>query len=144
MGVNPTPQGGDILTMPRELLDAVIDHARNGLPREVCGILGGSGSSASTYHPIANTEASSTRFLMDPREQIDTMHRLWQQGMEVLAFCHSHPAGPARPSTEDIRLAFYPEVLTVIISLEDRDNPTVGAFRITGGAAEPVRIEIAA
>jgi proteasome lid subunit RPN8/RPN11 len=132
----------ECLRIPRTVLESIIDHARSGLPLEVCGILGGAGGTASAYYPIRNTEASGSRFLMDPREQIACMESLREQGMEVLAFCHSHPSGPPFASAEDVRLAFYPDVLTVIISLEDRDNPLVGAFRIAEGTAAMVRMEI--
>jgi proteasome lid subunit RPN8/RPN11 len=112
----------------------MICHAVEGLPFEVCGILGGTGTLVSRIYPMRNLKESSTRFLMSPREQIAVMDSLRLQGLEVLAFYHSHPAGPAYPSIEDVRLAFYPEVVTVIVSLESLQSPVICAFRIIQGA----------
>jgi proteasome lid subunit RPN8/RPN11 len=112
----------------------MIAHALEGLPFEVCGILGGIGTLVSRIHPTKNLKESSTHFIMDPHDHISAMESLRLQGLEVLAFYHSHPAGPAYPSTEDVRLAFYPEVLTVIISLESPQAPVVAGFRIVQGS----------
>jgi proteasome lid subunit RPN8/RPN11 len=132
----------DVIRIPRSIREAMIAHALEGLPFEVCGILGGTGSVVSSIHPTRNLKESSTHFLMDPREQIAAMESLRLQGLEVLAFYHSHPAGPAYPSIEDVRLALYPDVVTVIVSLESRKNPVVEAFRIIQDriTGEPVEV----
>jgi proteasome lid subunit RPN8/RPN11 len=48
----------------------------------------------------------------------------------MLAIYHSHPHTIPFPSETDVRLAFYPEVSSIIISLKERENPIVKAFRI--------------
>jgi proteasome lid subunit RPN8/RPN11 len=122
------------MRIPRTIREAMIAHALEGLPFEVCGILGGRGTLVSSIHPTRNLKESGSHFLMDPREQIAAMESLRLQGLEVLAFYHSHPAGPAYPSAEDVRLAFYPEAVTVIVSLESPQAPVVGGFRIVHGS----------
>jgi proteasome lid subunit RPN8/RPN11 len=124
---------GDVLIITRPIREAMVANAREGLPFEVCGILGGRGSVVSSVHPIRNLKQSGSHFLMDPREQIAVMGSLHRQRLDVLAFYHSHPAGPAFPSAEDVRLAFYPEVATVIVSLESLEAPVVAAFRMRKG-----------
>ena len=42
-------------------------------------------------------------------------------------------ASEAYPSATDVRLAFWPETYYVLVSLMDRDSPTVRAFRIEDG-----------
>jgi proteasome lid subunit RPN8/RPN11 len=50
-----------------------------------------------------------------------------------MACYHSHPATPARPSEEDINLAYDPDLRYIIISLAG-EEPVVNAFRIINGA----------
>lgn len=126
----------------RNIYEDVISHARKGFPIEMCGILGGSGEIVTESYRIRNLKASPEHFLMDPREQIAAMKSLDDRGLELLAFYHSHPRGPAFPSAEDIRLAFYPEVTTVIISLADSDAPVLRAFRIRDGTPLETAVEI--
>jgi proteasome lid subunit RPN8/RPN11 len=44
---------------------------------------------------------------------------------------HSHPSTPARPSKEDIRLAYDPSASYLILSLAE-EIPVLKAFGITG------------
>jgi len=119
-----------MLKMPRFIREAIITHAREGLPLEVCGILGGKADTLSEVYRIRNTKTSQTRFQMDPRGQIAAMDDLERRGLDLLAFYHSHPVGPSCPSEEDVRLAYYPDMAAIIIYLEDREDLLVGAFLI--------------
>ncbi len=60
----------------------------------------------------------------------------------MLAIHHSHPAPPARPSAEDIRLAVTPDVVHTILSLADPDSPVLRGFSIEGGLVRGVRVII--
>lgn len=130
------------MRIPRSLFDDIVSHAMREFPIEACGILGGKGGLVSEYHPIPNLKASPEYFLMDPRRQIAVMRSLEERGLELLAFFHSHPHGPAAPSAEDIRLAFYPEVATLIISLADAGAPVLRAFRIINGRSLEIGVEV--
>lgn len=129
-----------MLRIPFHVYEDMLAHARLEFPIEACGILGGEGGLVSEYHPVPNLKASPEHFLMDPRRQIAVMRSLEERGLELLAFFHSHPHGPAAPSAEDIRLAFYPEVATLIISLADVGAPVLRAFLIREGAAREVEV----
>ena len=131
-----------MLRIPEKIYNEIITHAREGLPLEVCGILGGIAGRISTVNRISNTDAGAEHFTMDPEQQVDVMGKLESGGFELIAFYHSHPKGPDYPSAEDIRLAFYPEVLSVIVSLADPAKPVVKSFRIANGQVEPVAIQI--
>jgi len=124
-----------VLRINLKVYEDIVSHARQGFPIEVCGILGGSGDIVTESHRIRNLKDSPEHFLMDPREQIAAMESLDARGLELLAFYHSHPHGPASPSAEDISLAFYPDVITVIISMANPDRPILRAFRIKDLAA---------
>ena len=130
-----------MLRMPRKLADAVIDHAYEGFPLEVCGILGGAEDIVSALFRMTNTDQSNEHFMMDPREQFAVMKEMRAKGLEMLAIYHSHPESPARPSAEDIRLALTPNVSYVIVSLQEANNPVLKSFRINAGRIEPEEVE---
>ena len=55
-------------------------------------------------------------------------------GFEILAVYHTHPASPARPSEEDLKLAYDPDMVYMIISLLKKECE-VKAFKISNGKA---------
>ncbi len=120
----------------------MLAHAVEGMPMEVCGILGGTDGTVSAIYRVTNTDGSPDHFTMDPREQIEAMNQLHLLELEITAFYHSHPAGPDDPSTEDIRLAFYPDVFSVIVSLAEPTAPVARCFTIRGDTVKPVDIEV--
>ncbi len=130
-----------MLRISRKLADTVIDHAYEGFPLEVCGILGGAEGTVSALFRMTNTDQSNEHFMMDPAEQFAVIKELRAKGLEMLAIYHSHPESPARPSAEDIRLALTPNVSYVIISLEKANHPVLKSFRITAGHVEPEKVE---
>lgn len=130
-----------MLQIPMSIYERIIDQAREGVPFEVCGILGGKDGVVSAIYPMTNTDASRDHFMMDPREQFSVVKALRSQELEMLAVYHSHPATPARPSEEDIRLARTPNVSYVIVSLADPSAPEIRSFKISGGkvgSEEPI------
>jgi [CysO sulfur-carrier protein]-S-L-cysteine hydrolase len=131
-----------MLTIPRAIYDALIDHARRDFPLEACGILGGTDGVVSRHFEMTNTDQSNEHFMMEPKEQFSVVKALRADGLAMLAIYHSHPETPARPSEEDIRLALTPGVSYVIISLAEPGQPSVRSFLISNGAAteEPVVI----
>lgn len=135
-------RGCDKLKIPQSIIDALITHAKEEFPLEACGILGGNDGSISRIYRLSNAVASALAFRIDPHEHAEVMRDLLQKNLEMAAFYHSHPKGPSRPSVEDIRLAFYPEVITLIISLENWECPLVQAFFIRDGQVEPVPVEV--
>ena len=130
-----------MLRMPRYIGDAIIAHASEGFPLEVCGILGGNDGVVSSFFRMTNADRSNEHFMMEPREQFAVMKELRAMGLELLAIYHSHPESPARPSTEDIRLALTPDVSHVIVSLMEPDKPVLKSFRIIAGRVEPEKVD---
>jgi proteasome lid subunit RPN8/RPN11 len=61
--------------------------------------------------------------------------------LETLANYHSHPESPARPSQEDIRLAYDPGISYVIVSLV-AELPDIKSFRIQNGEVEKEEIQV--
>lgn len=131
-----------MLRIPQAIHEELINHAKEGFPLEVCGILGGAGESVSVIYRMTNTDASNEHFMMDPKEQFAVVKDLRSNGLSMLAVYHSHPETPARPSVEDIRLALTPGVSHVIISLADSQHPVVKSFKIDQGEVNSEVIEV--
>jgi proteasome lid subunit RPN8/RPN11 len=124
-----------MLRVTREVYDAAVDHAREGLPAEVCGVLGGdcgATSHARTLYRAENAAADTrTEYRIDPAEQLALMEEVEAAGQEVVGFYHSHPRGPAEPSPTDRRRATWTGRSYVIVVL-DGEWPYVGSWRWTG------------
>jgi proteasome lid subunit RPN8/RPN11 len=135
------------IIIPRPIFHALVEQARKEAPIEACGILGGRGDRRGdrieVFHPMTNTDHSADHFLMDPGEQFKVAKVLRAAGQRMLAVHHSHPASPARPSAEDIRLALTPDVLYTILSLQDAGSPVLKAFSVDDGVVKehPLVIE---
>jgi len=111
------------------------------LPEEVCGYLAGVGREVTRQFRLTNIDHSNEHFSFDPKEQFQVVREVRKEGLEILANYHSHPETPARPSLEDIRLAFDPNISYVIVSLA-AELPDVKSFRINNGEVEKEEIQI--
>ena len=131
------------MKVPQEMLDEMIAHARGDAPNECCGLIGGSPEEALSVHRAEHAEASPFRYSIAPREQLELMNRIDDDGQQVAGIYHSHTRTPAYPSQTDINLASgWPDAVYFIVSLEHPDTPAVKAFRIKGSKVEDVDIQI--
>lgn len=112
------------------LVEALVAHARACYPREACGLLAGSPGSVSRHYPASNVAQSAQWFEMDPQEQRTIFADIVKNGWYLLAIYHSHPRRAAIPSQNDLRMAAYPGVLSLIISLADWENPEIRGYWI--------------
>jgi [CysO sulfur-carrier protein]-S-L-cysteine hydrolase len=114
----------------------LLAEAQAAFPLETCGLMAGKAGRVRRLYPVANVLQSPSAFLMDARQQVEAMLEMEAHGWELLAIYHSHPAGPAEPSATDVALAYYPDALHLILSLEDRARPLLRAFVINEGRVE--------
>ncbi|MDR1453753.1 MAG: M67 family metallopeptidase [Candidatus Margulisbacteria bacterium] len=131
-----------MLTIGRKLIEEIYAHGFAEAPLEACGYLVGRDGVAAKYYPMTNTDQSAEHFSLDPQEQFAVAKDARQRGLQILAVAHTHPASPARPSPEDIRLAYDPHILYVIYSL--LEPPVIKAFRIRQGAVSEEEIHAGA
>ena len=114
-------------------------------PLEACGLLGGwiSGDhyDVEAVVPTRNQLASSFRFQVDPRDQIDAFHHFEEQGIELVAIYHSHPGGPRHPSPTDIAQAYYPGTVQ-LIWFEEEGCWNCRGYLITDQTYSEVEIKI--
>lgn len=123
---------------------ALIDLARDALPREVCGLLAGEPGIVREMIPLTNVDHNpgGCGWRADSREQLRAFERIDDMGWQLLAIYHSHPRSTAYPSERDIEHALYPDALYVIVSLLNHDTPEAGAFRISEGVVTPEPLSI--
>jgi proteasome lid subunit RPN8/RPN11 len=127
------------INIPQHIVEAIIRQAYGELPNEACGLLTGLNGAVKKQYPLTNTDHSPEHFSFDPREQFKVLKEARADGCKIIANYHSHPASPARPSEEDIRLAYDPDAVYVIVSLAEKE-PTLKAFSIKNGTAEEVTV----
>ena len=125
----------------RDILSKIVAHAKKGAPLEVCGYLAGKDGSITKHYELTNIDNSPEHFSFDPKEQFATIKDARNQGLEVVAVYHSHPVSLARPSVEDIRLAYDPHISYVIVSLAN-GGEEVKSFKIKNSQVFPEVIEI--
>ena len=130
------------LEIRQEIFVEMLAQARAEAPIEACGILAGHENRVLELYKMTNSDQSTDHFMMAPEEQFAVVKDIRTKGLEMLAIYHSHPASPARPSAEDIRLALTPDVLYVIISLQVPGEPAVGGFSIDDGVVSESTVKI--
>ena len=114
------------------IYDELIDHARSDVPFEVCGLLAGSNGVERAYR-IPNAARSMTYYNMDPKPMLLAMRDIDDREWDLRGIYHSHTHTEAYPSVTDVRLAAYPDVAYVIVSLQDPAEPVIRAFDIRDG-----------
>jgi proteasome lid subunit RPN8/RPN11 len=123
---------------------AIVEHARRSLPNECCGIIAGDlawadGGRPLRWIPLENAHASPFRYAIEPEVLLALTIALDDAGEAIWAIVHSHPVSLAEPSPTDIREAFYPEAIQLVVSLADPD-PVIRAWRVAEGAATSVEL----
>lgn len=120
-----------MITLPADIHQAIVAQARDEMPNECCGYLGGNRDGTefvvSTRYPMTNVDHSPEHFSFDPKEQFAVLKTAREKGEELVANYHSHPETPARMSREDIRLAHDTSIVYFIYSVAD---DRLKAFRV--------------
>jgi proteasome lid subunit RPN8/RPN11 len=113
----------------QSLIDEMVAHAREDLPNECCGLVGGIDGEATEVIRVENSAASPLRYEMDPKGQYDAYTAIEGRGQELLAIYHSHTKSPAYPSQTDVNQAVaWPDQVYIIVSLADPDAPDVKGY----------------
>jgi proteasome lid subunit RPN8/RPN11 len=125
------------------LIDEMVAHAREDLPNECCGMIGGGGDEATAVIRVANVAASPLRYEMDPQEQYNALKTIEDGGDELLGIYHSHTKSAAYPSQTDVNQAVaWPEQTYVIVSLADEQAPDVKAYLLKDLKIADVEIDV--
>ena len=119
------------LTIPRQIINDLIAHARELDPYECCGFLAGTDKIVTRLYRIRNVvsldgaseaasfdedkmnhlsrlspeERAEIAFIMDAQEMFQAVKDMRKHGLTLQVVYHSHPHDPARPSVTDIKIA---------------------------------------
>ena len=113
-----------MLTITRDIYDAILAHARADHPDEACGIVAGPEGSdrPERFVPMANAERSPTFYRLDPSEQLKVWREMDSRDEEAVIVYHSHTSTEAYPSRTDISYASEPQAHYVLVSTRDTDG----------------------
>jgi proteasome lid subunit RPN8/RPN11 len=126
-----------VINLTEEVRAAITKHALESSPNECCGLLAGLGNLILAAHPLHNQAGHpESNYFASPEELFQAMRRMRDAGQEMLGIYHSHPRTAAYPSPTDVEMAFYPDAIYFIISLEPRIQ--MRAFKINNSQIEEV------
>jgi proteasome lid subunit RPN8/RPN11 len=136
------------LRLSEEQYRRIVAHCYDGLPFEACGLLAGSvlggepTGLVTEVYPAKNSEASARTYTVDSRDLIRAIRDAENRGEELVGVWHSHTHTDPYPSETDVRQAFEPGWVYVLVSLRD-GAPQLRAYRIRDGqiAEVPVVLE---
>ena len=122
-----------MIRISQKFIDQMIEHSKSEDPNECCGILAGTNGDISKLYKIRNASPSPYRYVMDPQEMLTSIQDADENGIDLVAFYHSHTHSPAYPSETDTRMAVesvWVDFCYVLVSLEDEDKPVVRFYVI--------------
>jgi proteasome lid subunit RPN8/RPN11 len=127
----------------RDLLDAIVDHARRDAPNECCGMVASRDGDAVSVHVAENTAASPFRFEVDGMELHRTLTGIEDAGNDLGAIYHSHTRSEPYPSQTDVNFAAnWPGVEWIIVGLANGDEPVVRSYLIDDGVITEVPVAV--
>ena len=133
-----------MLTIPRDLCDKIVAHARADHPDEACGVLAGPAGSdrPERFIPMMNAARSPTFYEFDSTEQFALWKEMDERDEEPVVIYHSHTATEAYPSRTDISYANEPGAHYVLVSTRDEHETEFRSYRIHDGevSEEPVTV----
>ncbi|SDL33996.1 Proteasome lid subunit RPN8/RPN11, contains Jab1/MPN metalloenzyme (JAMM) motif [Lentzea albidocapillata subsp. violacea] len=133
-----------MLVIRRDLVDAMVAHARRDHPDEACGQIAGPEGSDRPERIIEmeNAERSPTFYRFDAAEQLKVYREMQANDEEAVVIYHSHTATEAYPSRTDITFANEPQAHYVLVSTRDPIEHELRSYRIVDGVVteEPVKI----
>ncbi|MDQ3728253.1 MAG: M67 family metallopeptidase [Actinomycetota bacterium] len=131
------------MRIAKSYLDEIVAHALEDRPNECCGMVSGSGDTATEVFRAFNELASPMSFNIEPND----LHRIYttieDRGEDLLAIYHSHTKSPAEPSQQDRNQAkLWPDPVWLICSLADPENPVVRGWDMRDGKVVEVELEL--
>jgi proteasome lid subunit RPN8/RPN11 len=133
-----------VLVIRRDLVDAMVAHARRDHPDEACGVIAGPAGSdrPERFIEMENAERSPTFYRFDAGEQLKVWREMDANDEVPVVVYHSHTATEAYPSRTDISFAGEPEAHYVLVSTRDPIEHELRSYRIVDGVVteEPVKI----
>ena len=134
------------IEIPKAVLQAIQDHAREAYPEECCGFLIGHSSAPrrvveSRRARNVATENRSRRYMVDPLELLRVDDDVRKKNLDLIGIYHSHPDHPAAPSEFDRSRAtsWYSYVIVSVVDGQPKDT-TAWSFDEAARAFRPEKL----
>jgi [CysO sulfur-carrier protein]-S-L-cysteine hydrolase len=133
-----------VLRIRRDLVAAMVAHARRDHPDEACGVIAGPEGSdrPERFVPMLNAARSPTFYEFDSGDLLRLYREMDGNGEVPVVVYHSHTATEAYPSRTDVSYASEPHAHYVLVSTRDEQTDEVRSYRIVDGeiSEEPVEV----
>ena len=133
-----------MLVIRRDLIDAMVAHARRDHPVEACGVIAGPDGSdrPERFIPMINAARSETFYEFESGDLLRLYREMARNDEVPVVIYHSHTATEAYPSRTDVSYAQEPYAHYVLISTRDPQKHELRSFRIVDGEVteEPVEV----
>jgi proteasome lid subunit RPN8/RPN11 len=138
-----------VILIPDSMVAAIRQAAEAAYPRECCGLLIGRQETDGNF-TVSETAASrnvapgdgTDRFEIDPQVRFDVMRRLGDGPDKIIGHYHSHPDHAAEPSATDLAMAFEPEMVWLIVAVENGFAQSPRAHIVDPASAQFREIEL--
>jgi [CysO sulfur-carrier protein]-S-L-cysteine hydrolase len=131
-----------MISITNALMAEISKAAETAYPNECCGLLSGFGEADETLtitgvHGSDNvtTGTARDRFEVDPKVRFDLMRTLEGGPERIVGHYHSHPDHPAQPSEHDLEMAFEPDLLWLIVAVDDGRATEITAHKVDAGVS---------
>ena len=129
------------IQLSNEQWECMCKHVRSCYPEEGCGFLGGECQHVRIVIPVTNALHGTTRFRMDPEEQLAGLRRIEDEGFELIGIFHSHPHGPPEPSESDVDEWVYEETFYLLWFIKNNAWECRG-FQLLSGKIVEIPLEM--
>ena len=128
----------------RDLVDAIVAHARRDHPDEACGVIAGPEGSdrPERFIPMLNAARSPTFYEFESGDLLKLYREMDANDEVPVVVYHSHTATEAYPSRTDVSYASEPDAHYVLVSTREPAEHEFRSYRIVDGVVteEPVQI----
>nr|WP_231948647.1 M67 family metallopeptidase [Jiangella alkaliphila] len=133
-----------MLSIRRDLVDAIVEHARKDHPDEACGVIAGPAGTdrPERFVPMLNAARSPTFYEFDSMDLLRLYREMDDNDEEPVVVYHSHTATEAYPSRTDIAYANEPGAHYVLVSTRDEDTHEFRSFRIVDGVVTEEEVQV--
>lgn len=118
------------LIIPKILFQDMINHCKNELPYETCGILSGKDENVLTRWEFHSPFKFRHRFLIKKDLVHEVLEKVKKKQEDVIGIYHTHPTTDPIPSHVDIKNHPDPNVLMIIVSFRSCE-PKVKCYKIS-------------
>ncbi|WP_424184658.1 Mov34/MPN/PAD-1 family protein [Actinokineospora sp. G85] len=134
-----------MLTIRRDLVEAMVAHARRDHPDEACGVIAGADDGTDRperFIPMLNAARSPTFYEFDSADLLKLYREMGANDEVPVVIYHSHTATEAYPSRTDVAYASEPFAHYVLVSTRDPEAHELRSYRIVDGVVteEPVEV----